>query len=108
MTAGALPHVAVIRYYVIGETVYIDMGSADAAWSITGHVVALESGTSDADQQHEAWSVCVVGVVAGSPDAPDGETILEMHPELLSGWVNTVTDRDDEGGLFSTETAADA
>ena len=62
MTAGALPYIAVIRYYLIGETVFIDMGSPEVAESITGHVVALESGTSDADQQHEIWSVCAVGV----------------------------------------------
>jgi Pyridoxamine 5'-phosphate oxidase len=90
ITVGALPHIAVVRYYLIGETVFIDTGSPDIARSLAGHVVALESGTSDADQQQPTWSVCAVGVVAPSAETPDGETILEMHPELLSGWIDDI------------------
>jgi hypothetical protein len=101
MTAGALPHIAVIRYYLIRDTVFIDMGSAEVARSISGHVVALESGTSDADRQHEIWTVCAVGVPTPSAQAPVGETILAMHPELVSGWVETLVDPDgdSQGGV---------
>jgi hypothetical protein len=92
MTAGALPHIAVVRYYLVGETVFIDTGSAEVARSMAGNVVAFESGTSGTDRQHDIWSVCAVGVVATSREAPEHEVILEMHPELLSGWVDTLTD----------------
>jgi hypothetical protein len=92
MTAGALPHIAVVRYYLIGETVFIDTGSAEVARSIVGNVVAFESGTSDTDRQHQIWSVCAVGVIAASKEATEHEIILEMHPELLSGWVDTLTE----------------
>ena len=88
ITAGALPHIAVVRYYLIGETVFIDTGSPDIARTIEGHVVAFESGTSDADQQQAMWSVCAVGVIARSAEAAVGETILEMHPKLLRGWID--------------------
>jgi hypothetical protein len=78
-----------VRYYPVGETIFIDVGSAEMARNISGHVVAFESGTSDADRQHEIWSICAIGVVARPGDAPDGETILEMRPDLLSGWVES-------------------
>jgi hypothetical protein len=90
LTAGALPHIAVVRYYLIGETVFIDIGSSEVARSIAGDVVAFESGTSDADRQHQVWSVCAVGVVSRSEESPEEEIILEMHPQLLSGWVDTL------------------
>jgi hypothetical protein len=88
ITVGALPHIAVVRYYLIGETMFIDAGSAAIARRIAGHVVAFESGTSDADQQQAMWSVCAVGVVTRSAEAPDGDTIVEMHAQLLSGWID--------------------
>jgi hypothetical protein len=90
MTAGALPHIAVVRYYLIGETVFIDIGSSEVARSIAGQVVAFESGTSDTDRQHQVWSVCAVGVVSRSTESPEEEIILEMRPEFLSGWVDTL------------------
>jgi hypothetical protein len=90
MTAGALPHITVVRYYLIGETVFIDIGSSKLARSIAGNVVAFESGTSDADRQHQVWSVCAVGILSLSQESPEEETILEMHPRLLSGWVDTL------------------
>jgi hypothetical protein len=90
MTAGALPHIAVVRYYLIGETVFIDIGSSEVARSIAGNVVAFESGTSDADRQYQVWSVCAVGVASRSEESPEDEIILEMHPQLLSGWVDTI------------------
>jgi Pyridoxamine 5'-phosphate oxidase len=90
MTAGALPHIAVVRYYLIGETVFIDTGSMEMARSVVGNVVAFESGSSDSDRQQQIWSVCAVGVVASSKEATDHEVIVEMHPELLSGWVDTL------------------
>jgi hypothetical protein len=75
--------------------VFIDTGSPEIAQAIAGHVVAFESGTSDADQQQATWSVCAVGVVAWSAEVPAGETILEMHPELLSGWIDRPADHGD-------------
>jgi hypothetical protein len=97
ITAGALPRIAMVRYYLIGEDLFIDTGSSEIARSVAGHVVAFESGTSDADQQQAMWSVCAVGVVVRSTEAPDGETILEMHPELLSGWIDGLTDSGNAG-----------
>jgi hypothetical protein len=92
MTAGALPHIVVVRYYLIGETVFFDVGSSEVARTIAGTVVAFESGTSGTDRQHEIWSVCAVGVVAPAAETPEDEIILEMRPELLSGWVDTLTE----------------
>jgi hypothetical protein len=80
----------VVRYYLIGETVFIDIGSSEVARDITGHVVAFESGTSDTDRQHQVWSVCAIGVVVPSPECLEDEIILQMHPELVSGWVDTL------------------
>jgi hypothetical protein len=103
MTAGALPHIAVVRYYLIGETVFIDIGSPEVARGIAGNVVAFESGTSDADRQHQVWSVCAVGIVSRSAESPEEEIILEMHPQLLSGWVDTLVELKNDPKLRQAE-----
>jgi hypothetical protein len=99
MTAGDLPHIALVRYYLIGETVFIHLGSSEVARGIAGQVVAFESGTSDSDGQHQVWSVCAVGVISRSAESPEQEIILEMHPEMLSGWVDTVIEQNVEPEL---------
>jgi hypothetical protein len=90
ITSGALPRIEVVRYYLIGETVFFDIGSSALASSIIGHVVAFESGTVESDRQGAAWSVCAVGVVAPPSELLIGETILEMRPELVIGWIDTL------------------
>jgi hypothetical protein len=88
-TEGALPRIEVVRYSVIGETIIFDVGSADLAGRLIGHVVALESGATGADGPDDAWSVCAVGVVSRLPGSSEDETVLEMYPTLLNGWVDT-------------------
>jgi hypothetical protein len=88
-TEGALPHIEVVRYSLIGETIIFDAGSADLADRLTGHIVALESGATGADGPGDAWSVCVIGAVARSQGLPGGEAVLEMYPSLVHGWVDT-------------------
>jgi hypothetical protein len=92
ITAGALPRIEVVRYYLIGETVFFDIGSSALARSIVGHVVAFQSGTVESDRQGDTWSVCAVGLVERPSELLDGETILEMRPELVSGWIDTLHD----------------
>ncbi len=88
-TEGALPRIEVVRYSLIGETIIFDVGSAALAGKLTGHVVALESGATGADGPQDAWSVCAVGVVGRLQGSPGSETVLEMYPSLVHGWVDT-------------------
>jgi hypothetical protein len=88
-TEGALPRIEVVRYSLIGETLIFDVGSAALAGRLAGHVVAVESGATGADGPEDAWSVCAVGVVGPSQGLPGGETVLEMYPTLVHGWVDT-------------------
>jgi len=88
-TEGALPRIEVVRYSLIGETIVIDVGSDVLAAKLTGHVVALESGATGADGPGYAWSVCAIGAVAPSYELPGDETVLEMYPTLIHGWVDT-------------------
>lgn len=104
VTAGALPHIEVVRYYLIGEMIFIDIGSAALARRLSGQVVALESGTAESDRQGDTWSVCAVGVVTPTREGPEEETILEMHPHLLTGWIDLPKSRAASSGLRSAGT----
>lgn len=87
LTSGALPYIAVVRYYVVGEIVFFDAGSAVVSEAIIGHVVAFESGNAEsAGKSDESWSVCAVGVVVPAAESTDGQHIMELRPELMSGW----------------------
>ncbi len=88
-TEGALPRIEVVRYSLIGETIIFDVGSAALSRKLIGHVVALESGATGADGPEDAWSVCAVGVVGPLRGSPGSETVLEMYPSLMHGWVDT-------------------
>jgi Pyridoxamine 5'-phosphate oxidase len=88
-TEGALPRIEVVRYCLIGDTIVIDAGSDALAAKLAGHVVALESGATSADGPGDAWSVCVIGAVARSQGLLGDGTVLEMHPSLVHGWVDT-------------------
>ncbi len=88
-TEGALPRIELVRYSLIGETILLDAGSAALARKLNGHVVALESGATGADGPADAWSVCAIGSVACPRETLEGETVLEMYPSLVHGWVDT-------------------
>jgi hypothetical protein len=92
-TEGALPKIEVARYSLIGETIVLDVGSAAVAGKLIGHVVALESGATGSDGPDGYWSVCAVGVVDRATGSPAEETVLEMYPSLLDGWVETTVPR---------------
>jgi hypothetical protein len=66
-------------------------------------VAAFESGTAGTGQHHEIWSVCAVGVVAAAAEAAEPGLILEMHPELLSGWIDTLTELQVASGSEETD-----
>ena len=93
ITTGALPFIAVVRYYLLDDTIYLDIGSPEAARTISQQIVAFESGTTDADPGDEAWSVCTVGVAVAETDHVSEESVLKLHPELLAGWAQTTSAR---------------
>ena len=87
VTVKALPRIELVRYYLIGEALFIDLGSAALARRLNGHVVAFENGTSESDPPGDIWSVCAVGVVTSTAETPSEASIVEMHPQFLIGWV---------------------
>jgi hypothetical protein len=84
VTAGALPHIAVVGYSMVGGILCLDLGSGTDADKIAGSVVAFERG---ADGPGPAWSVCAVGVAVRGGAASRDEATLQLDPELLSGWT---------------------
>jgi hypothetical protein len=85
ITAGALPFIEVVRYCLIGETIYVDDGSSDMLDAAAGNVVAFESGNTDAGSHQDNWSVCAVGVAMPNQTRVE-HGILQLHPELVTGW----------------------
>jgi len=87
LTANALPHITPVRYYVVGETIFLDTSSFDVADNIVGNVIALECGIDDIAVSGTLWSVCAVGVAVPTDEVPASEPILRLHPELIRGWM---------------------
>ena len=42
LTASALPQMTPVRYYVVGENIFLDTSTVDVADNIIGNVIALE------------------------------------------------------------------
>jgi hypothetical protein len=89
LTANALPHITPVRYYVVGETIFLDTSTFDVGDNIVGNVIALECGIDDIAGSGTLWSVCAVGVPVPSNDIPVTEPILRLHPELIRGWMQS-------------------
>ncbi|MBO0728805.1 MAG: pyridoxamine 5'-phosphate oxidase family protein [Acidimicrobiaceae bacterium] len=87
ITSAAMPFISVVRYFVNDEAILFDVGLAALASKTVGQVVAFESGSADAGNVNEHWSVCAVGVAELAVEAPWKEPILRIQPEFVSGWV---------------------
>jgi hypothetical protein len=91
VTVGALPHIAAVHYYVIGETIFLESPGSNLHGKLDGSVIAFECGTSDAPAPLRCWSVCAVGVATPVDEVLGTGPIVRLHPELLHGWEEWTT-----------------